>query len=116
MSAAVYLSEKNLHLHPIAPAGNSAAAVSPWRGDIDGLRAVCIVAVLVFHAFPSALPGGFIGVDVFFVISGYLITGLLLRRQEAGGIDVLAFYAARVRRIVPSLLVVLLGTLAAGAV
>ena len=53
-----------------------------YRPDIDGLRAIAILSVLAFHAFPSVLPGGFVGVDVFFVISGYLITGLLLDDLE----------------------------------
>ncbi|NBY28392.1 MAG: acyltransferase [Betaproteobacteria bacterium] len=55
-----------------------------YRPDIDGLRALAVLFVLLFHAFPSLLPGGFVGVDVFFVISGYLITGLILRDLESG--------------------------------
>src|SRR3954468_6794634 len=81
-----------------------------YRPDIDGLRAVAVVSVLAFHAFPAALPGGFVGVDVFFVISGFLITGILF----APGFTFAGFYARRVRRIFPALLLVLAATLALG--
>ncbi|MFM9845856.1 MAG: acyltransferase family protein [Hyphomicrobiaceae bacterium] len=74
-----------------------------FRADIEGLRAVCVIAVVLYHAFPSWLRGGFIGVDIFFVISGYLITGLLLDEvQQTGGIDVLRFWGRRIRRILPA--------------
>lgn len=69
-----------------------------YRPDIDGLRALAVLFVLLFHAFPSLLPGGFVGVDVF-VISGYLITGLILRDLESGQFSLRHFYARRVRRI-----------------
>ncbi|MGH8030047.1 MAG: acyltransferase family protein [Arenimonas sp.] len=85
-----------------------------YRPDIDGLRAVAVIAVVVFHAFPDALTGGFAGVDVFFVISGYLITSLLHRAHAAGRFSVAAFYAARVRRIFPALALVLAAVLALG--
>src|SRR4026207_976885 len=82
-----------------------------FRPDIEGLRGLAVLLVVVFHA-GLPLPGGFIGVDVFFVISGFLITGLLLReRERSGRIDLLAFYARRVRRLLPAALVVLLLTL-----
>lgn len=81
----------------------SAPSVSAFRADIQGMRAVAVGAVLVFHVWPSALPGGYIGVDVFFVISGYLITGLLIRELESTGkIRLLEFYARRIRRLVPA--------------
>lgn len=79
-----------------------------YRADIDGLRAVAIVLVLVFHTFPHALPGGFIGVDLFFVISGYLISGILLTSGYSG------FYRRRIVRIFPALVCALAVTLALG--
>ena len=85
-----------------------------YRPEIDGLRAVAILSVLVYHAFPSLLPGGFIGVDVFFVISGYLISTILFKSHEAGTFSYLDFYIRRARRIFPSLALVLAFSLAAG--
>jgi peptidoglycan/LPS O-acetylase OafA/YrhL len=83
-----------------------------YRRDIDGLRAVAVLGVVWFHAFPKKLPGGFIGVDVFFVISGYLIAGILFRELNRGTFRFSDFYARRVRRLVPALLV--LGVLVMG--
>ena len=79
------------------------AGVQPsFRADIQGLRAIAVIAVMVFHIWPQFARGGYIGVDVFFVISGYLITGILVRSlQNAGRISVLDFYARRIRRLVP---------------
>lgn len=78
------------------------------RPEIQGLRAIAVLIVLVFHIWPSAVPGGYIGVDVFFVISGYLITGLLLREVESSGrISVVDFYGRRIRRLLPAATVVL---------
>jgi peptidoglycan/LPS O-acetylase OafA/YrhL len=85
-----------------------------YRSDIDGLRALAILPVVLFHAFPNLLPGGFIGVDIFFVISGYLITSILLKDIQAGNYSIKTFYARRVRRIFPALSVVLLFCLALG--
>ena len=79
-----------------------------YRGDIDGLRAVAIVPVLLFHAGIGGFGGGFVGVDVFFVISGFLITGIILPEVENGRFSVVAFYERRVRRIFPALFTVLL--------
>lgn len=71
---------------------------------IDGLRAVAVVAVVLFHLFPHAIPSGYIGVDVFFVISGYVITKSLLANRSATLVAFLAsFYARRVRRLLPAL-------------
>ncbi|MDY6054786.1 acyltransferase family protein [Micrococcus sp.] len=85
-----------------------------FRGDIQGLRAVAVLLVLIFHAGVPFLPGGFVGVDVFFVISGFLITGLLIReRARTGRIDLVAFYARRARRILPASLVVIVVTVLA---
>lgn len=85
-----------------------------YRPDIDGLRAVAIVPVVAFHAFPAWVPGGFVGVDVFFVISGYLISLIILERLEHGTFSFGDFYARRIRRIFPALVVVLLASLAWG--
>jgi hypothetical protein len=84
------------------------------RDDIDGLRAIDVGAVVAFHAFPSVLPGGFVGVDVFFVISGYLISGIILLGLGQGTFSFLTFYYRRIRRIFPALLVVLLGCFLVG--
>lgn len=84
-----------------------------YRSDIEGLRAVAILLVVAAHANISWLAGGFIGVDVFFVLSGYLITGLLVREVEATGeLRFAAFYARRFRRLLPGLLAMLIGTCA----
>jgi peptidoglycan/LPS O-acetylase OafA/YrhL len=85
-----------------------------YRPDVDGLRAIAVIGVVIFHAFPTWLPGGFVGVDVFFVISGYLITGLLIRESNAGDVHIRTFYARRIKRIFPALIVVLSTGLIAG--
>lgn len=93
------------------------SSASPgYRADIDGLRAVAVLAVVWFHSGLPGLPSGFLGVDVFFVISGYLIAGIIQREIAAGVFRFAAFYERRVRRIAPALLVVLAVTLAVGAV
>jgi peptidoglycan/LPS O-acetylase OafA/YrhL len=79
----------------------------PHRRDIDGLRAVAILSVLGYHANSDWLPGGFVGVDVFFVISGYLISGIIFRGLQRGTFSFADFYARRVKRIFPALLIVL---------
>lgn len=87
--------------------GPSATAAAPggYRPEIDGLRAIAVAGVIWFHTGLAGLPGGFVGVDVFLVISGYLITGRILRGLDAGSFSFAAFYLARVRRILPALLV-----------
>jgi peptidoglycan/LPS O-acetylase OafA/YrhL len=85
-----------------------------YRPDIDGLRAVAVMLVMNFHAFPEALPGGFIGVDIFFVISGFLITGIIVRELDQRRFSLQAFYFRRIRRIFPALIVVLGATLVVG--
>jgi len=82
---------------------------SPHIGGLDGLRAIAVALVLVYHFFPHALPGGFLGVDVFFVISGFLITSLLLEeRRRSGRIDLVSFWRRRARRLLPALTLALL--------
>ena len=85
-----------------------------YRPDIDGLRAVAIAAVVAFHAFPAAVRGGFTGVDVFFVISGYLISRIIWRRLDDGSFRLAWFYGRRALRLFPALVLVLAATLAAG--
>ncbi len=87
-----------------------------FRPDIEGLRAIAILSVVLYHA-GEWLPGGFTGVDVFFVISGYLITGLMLREHAATGkLDLVRFWARRARRILPQATLVLVATALASAV
>jgi peptidoglycan/LPS O-acetylase OafA/YrhL len=85
-----------------------------YRADIDGLRGFAVIAVVVFHAFPSIAPGGFVGVDVFFVISGYLISGLIIENLDRGGFSFTEFYCRRIKRIFPALIVVLIAVLLMG--
>lgn len=85
-----------------------------FRTDINGLRAWAVVAVVLYHFGVPGFGGGFIGVDVFFVISGFLMTGIVIKGLEQGSFSVLAFYGARTRRIVPALLVLCGALLATG--
>jgi peptidoglycan/LPS O-acetylase OafA/YrhL len=88
-----------------------------YRPDIDGLRAIAVAIVVAFHAGVPGFGGGFIGVDVFFVISGFLITGLLVEElRETGSISLSRFYARRVRRLLPALALVLVATILLGSV
>ncbi|MFZ4551347.1 MAG: acyltransferase family protein [Aquabacterium sp.] len=81
-----------------------------YRPDIDGMRALAIIPVLIFHAFPTLMPGGFLGVDIFFVISGFLITGIIRKDIRHRQFTFSNFYARRFRRILPALLIVLSAT------
>ena len=83
-----------------------------YRPDIDGLRAVAVSAVVLYHAYPFLLPGGYVGVDIFFVISGYLIAGILLKELETDSFSLRAFWMRRVRRLFPAAAVVLATTIA----
>jgi peptidoglycan/LPS O-acetylase OafA/YrhL len=85
-----------------------------YRPDIDGLRAVAVMIVVLFHAWPNWLKGGFIGVDIFFVISGFLITSIIVQELKNEKFSIRQFYARRVRRIFPALITVVLATLAFG--
>jgi peptidoglycan/LPS O-acetylase OafA/YrhL len=85
-----------------------------YRPDIDGLRAIAVLSVLIHHLNASILPGGFIGVDVFFVISGYLITSQIYKEVNNGTFSVKQFYKRRINRIVPALLLVIAVTLSIG--
>jgi peptidoglycan/LPS O-acetylase OafA/YrhL len=89
-------------------------AVGQFRPDIEGLRAIAVGLVIAFHAFKIPFVGGFVGVDVFFVISGFLITSLLLREKtKTGRVSVLGFYARRARRILPASAIVVILTVIA---
>jgi len=84
---------------------------SSYRPAIDGLRAVAVLSVLIFHLHNSWLPGGFVGVDIFFVISGYLITGVLLREYQHDGFRLSRFYQRRIARLLPAFFAVALATM-----
>src|SRR4051812_40290595 len=83
-----------------------------YRPDIDGLRAIAVSAVVLFHARPTAFSGGYVGVDVFFVISGFLITGLILKHEGSISSFLKWFYERRIRRLFPPLIPVLVFTTA----
>lgn len=85
-----------------------------YRPDIDGLRAIAVVSVVIFHAFPNELRGGFIGVDIFFVISGFLISTIIFENLNKGTFSFIDFYGRRIRRIFPALIMLLLCCLAVG--
>jgi len=81
-----------------------------YRSEVDGIRAIAIASVVLFHGWGSAFPGGYVGVDIFFVISGYLITSIIFREMKEGNFTYLNFYARRARRILPALLAMILVT------
>jgi len=87
-----------------------------YRGEIDGLRAVAVLPVILFHSGLQWMPGGYVGVDVFFVISGFLITSILVRELDAGKFSILNFYERRARRILPALFLVMAMTAVLGTI
>jgi peptidoglycan/LPS O-acetylase OafA/YrhL len=87
---------------------------SGYRPDIDGLRAVAVIAVVLYHGWPNFFPGGFIGVDIFFVISGYLITSIIVSDLQRDRFSILGFYSRRVRRIFPALVLMLAAVIGFG--
>ena len=82
-----------------------------YRPDIDGLRTIAVSIVIIFHAWPKLLTGGFVGVDIFFVISGYLISGIIIKQTFKNKFSLIDFYSRRIKRIYPALLVVLVTVL-----
>ncbi|TIW16167.1 MAG: acyltransferase, partial [Mesorhizobium sp.] len=83
-----------------------------FRPEIQGLRGVAVALVVAYHLWPTVLPGGYVGVDVFFVISGYLITGMLARMaMREGRISLIQFYSRRIRRLLPAATLILIATL-----
>jgi peptidoglycan/LPS O-acetylase OafA/YrhL len=107
-----------IRVRPLEAAGETSGTTrepgAGYRRDIDGIRALAIVPVVLYHAGVGRLTGGFVGVDVFFVLSGYLITGIVQRDIDAGRFSIARFYARRARRILPALYLVLAGTMALG--
>ena len=97
------------HAHQVSP-----LASSQYRSDIDGLRAIAVLSVVGFHAFPLGIRGGFIGVDIFFVISGFLISTIIFDGLEAGVFSFSEFYGRRIKRIFPALALILLASYAFG--
>ena len=90
------------------------SAPGGYRPDIDGLRAIAVISVVIFHAFPYTLPGGFVGVDIFFVISGFLITSIILSKLKGNSFSFVEFYTRRILRLFPALISVLAACLAIG--
>ena len=106
-----------LFSHPeTTPAPTPARETIPYNPALDGMRAIAVIGVLLYHGTVWWTPGGFLGVDVFFTLSGYLITTLLLlERSSTGGIDLQAFWVRRARRLLPALIAVLLAVAAYAA-
>lgn len=107
--------EEPEHIPDLNFSSTSAATIGTDRiNGLDGLRSFAVLVVLAFHIWPSSVPGGFLGVDVFFVISGFLITTLLLREyNKVGHLDLLQFWKRRARRLVPALVLVVTTSIAA---
>lgn len=93
---------------------NKLAYATKYRSDIDGLRAIAVLSVIGYHAFPNLIQGGFIGVDIFFVISGYLIAKIIFQEMLVDNFSLSSFYARRIKRIFPALIIVTLATMILG--
>ncbi|MBF0512053.1 MAG: acyltransferase, partial [Candidatus Omnitrophica bacterium] len=91
--------------HPLSPQARNSLVT--YRADIDGLRAVAVLSVLGFHVFPHLFKGGFIGVDIFFVISGFLISTIILGQLNQNTFSFVEFYSRRIRRIFPAVIIIL---------
>lgn len=89
-------------------------SLSKYRADIDGLRAVAVLSVVIFHLHGAWLPSGFLGVDIFFVISGFLITSIIYRDIQGGSFTFKDFYLRRIKRILPVFFVVLFTAILVG--
>ncbi len=89
-------------------------SISQYRADIDGLRAVAVLSVIIFHLNAAWMPSGFLGVDIFFVISGYLITSIVYRDLLRGSFSFKDFYQRRIKRILPAFFTVVLFSLLVG--
>jgi peptidoglycan/LPS O-acetylase OafA/YrhL len=96
--------------------GSADSHVIRYRADIDGLRAIAVMSVVIYHLSRFALPGGYLGVDMFFVLSGYLITIIIWREAQDGRFSISRFYDRRIRRIMPALLLMLFLTMIASTV
>lgn len=113
-SEAAAITQRQMRFLPSGDEAGTAPSDRKFRPDVEGLRAVAVLAVVLYHARVPGLTGGYVGVDVFFVISGFVITGLLLRERAAEArTNVLSFYGRRVRRILPAASVVTLATVLA---
>jgi peptidoglycan/LPS O-acetylase OafA/YrhL len=101
-------SRYSMAFRPSVQLAGKKTTMTKYRADIDGLRAIAILPVLLFHAKFQIFGGGFVGVDVFFVISGYLITSLIVGELESTGFSIIRFYERRIRRILPALFTVVI--------
>jgi peptidoglycan/LPS O-acetylase OafA/YrhL len=102
------------NISALAPAAGVDLPHPAYRRDIDGLRAIAVLSVVAFHAFPTMFRGGFIGVDIFFVISGFLISSIIVKGLAQGSFSFATFYERRIKRIFPALLLVMATCLAFG--
>ena len=92
--------------------GDVDSHVIAYRPDIDGLRAIAVLSVVFFHLSRPMLPGGYLGVDMFFVVSGFLITSIIWHEAQNGQLSIVRFYERRIRRIMPALFLLLFVTTA----